>query len=225
VLARYKARGFSLNSLCLALQSPLAFDPETGERLPSYMVADTNAIRKGELGAGTISEILPLRVPDCYARGLPYHDCQFAYDIMTGRKLTREQLAKIEAARSIFDRKMAEIKRNGAYMTECGCQEDNLQHEFSTTARCRLEKVPRCANNDNEVLIVGTLRAEGYFLSSQFGQGGITLIDISPSLPLGYGYQLYTDGTAGPGGGDEKTALDRSRRATNAKVLAALEDM
>jgi hypothetical protein len=34
----FRNKGFSVNSLCLALQSPLAFDPETGRRVPSYQV-------------------------------------------------------------------------------------------------------------------------------------------------------------------------------------------
>jgi hypothetical protein len=215
-LNRYLQRGFSLNSLCLALQSPLAFDPETGKRLPSYMVADLEAVRKKQLDAGSVSEVLPLLVPDCFKRGLPYHDCKFRFDMQKGTPLPPGRLAVIMKGKNIFDQKMAEIKRNGAYATECKCEESNLQPGFSTTEVCRLEKVPKCAANDSEHLIVGTLRAEGYQVFGDFGESGITLVDISPSLPLGYGYQLHTDGAAAPEGGDPKTAGDPSRRVNDA---------
>ena len=218
-LQRFVRRGFTLNSLCLALQSPLAFDPETGQRVASYMVADLDAIRSGQLDAGSISEVLPLDVPDCFKRGLPYHDCRFQFDIQTGKKLTAQQLAAIAEGRRVFDHKMAEIKKNDAYSTECPCQESNLQPEFSTTAKCRLEKVPKCAANPLEELIVGTLRAEGYFVYGDFAESGITLVDISPSLPLGYGYQLHTDGSAAPDGGDPKIAADPARRFSEAILL------
>ncbi len=36
-LARYQAKGFTLESLCLALISEARFDPETGQRLPTYI--------------------------------------------------------------------------------------------------------------------------------------------------------------------------------------------
>jgi hypothetical protein len=215
-LDRYVKRGFSLNSLCLALQSPLAFDPETGKRLPSYMIADLDAVRRKEMGAGSVSEVLPLYVPDCFKRGLPYHDCKFEFDIRTGKKLSPARLAVIAKGKRVFDQKMAEIKTNGAYAGECGCREDNLQPAFSTTARCRLEKVPKCAANQREELIAGTLRAEGYQVFGDFAESGITLVDISPSLPLGYGYQLHTDGSAAPEGGDPAMASDPSRRVSEA---------
>lgn len=39
-LDRYKARGFSRESLCLGLISEARFDPETGRRLPTYVLRD-----------------------------------------------------------------------------------------------------------------------------------------------------------------------------------------
>jgi hypothetical protein len=39
-LARYKAKGFSRESLCMGLASRMRFDPETGKRLPTYMFRD-----------------------------------------------------------------------------------------------------------------------------------------------------------------------------------------
>lgn len=214
-LNQYQARGFSLNSLCLALQSPLAYDPETGQQLPSYMVADIEAVRQagptalqGEFDVGVISEALPLVVPDCFKRGLPFHDCKFRYDVRTGNELTAAELALIATGRRIFDEKMAEIKANNAYAKECGCKElnDDPTKIFSTTDQCRAERVPACETNDESS--VGLLHPEGTSVDKQFGNSGIAVIDISPSLPLGFGYQIYTFGNARPQGGDPKPVLD-----------------
>ena len=120
---------------------------------------------------------------------------------------------------------MAEIRRNGAYAAECGCAASNLQPEFSTTKQCRLEKIPRCPGSNNETRIVGPLRPEGYFVSNVFGDRDISLIDISPTLPLGFGYALMTAGDAAPDGGDPTTAADSSRRASDAKLSAVASDM
>jgi hypothetical protein len=43
-LARYRAKGFTRESLCLGLISFARFDPETGKRLPTYMVIDEKAV-------------------------------------------------------------------------------------------------------------------------------------------------------------------------------------
>ncbi len=44
-LAQYTPRGFTHESLCLALLSQARFDPETGERLPSYIFRDDAALK------------------------------------------------------------------------------------------------------------------------------------------------------------------------------------
>ncbi len=45
-LAHYTAKGFTLHSLCLALVSQAHFDPETGERLPTYIMRDPQGERR-----------------------------------------------------------------------------------------------------------------------------------------------------------------------------------
>jgi hypothetical protein len=58
--AAYERQGFSLDNLCLAFTSgEIKFDPETGNRLPTYVLGD-----RGEL----LQEI-PFYVPTCFARG------------------------------------------------------------------------------------------------------------------------------------------------------------
>lgn len=43
-LARYKAKGFSRESLCMGLASSMKYDPETGKRLPTYILRDEAVI-------------------------------------------------------------------------------------------------------------------------------------------------------------------------------------
>ena len=240
-LTHYKARGFSLNSLCLALQSPLAFDPETGKRLPSYQLANLDFLRAadpemkktaGMLGEGVLSDELPLAVPDCFKRGLPFHDCKFRFDVQTGKPLSQTQLKLIAAGRALFDRKMVEVKVNHAFTKECGCKalgQPNYGH-FNTRAVCRAEHWPKCVASDPpssalyaEGANLGQLPVDG---SSQvLGRSGISQIDVSPSLPLGYGYQLYTDGAAGSGGGDPSVAEDDKHHVTEVNFSALESDL
>jgi hypothetical protein len=223
-LKRYEARGFSLNSLCLALQSPLAFDPETGRRLPSYMIADLDAIRRNEMEEGSVSPTLPLRVPDCFKRGAPLHDCAFAYDVRSGARLSKKALDAIARDRAALDAAMETARRNAAYGRECACKASNAQPEFSTTSKCRLETFPGCDANADEALIAGMLRPEGYMLHRSFSSGVITLIDMSPRLPLGHGYMIYGE-TTGDGAVARKQASDPRHRATPGRIAQASSQM
>ena len=88
-LAKFKTRGFSRRSLCMALVSQTRFDPETGRRLPTYIMGNIEALQRnrGRPGAGDVSEELPLDVPNCFKRGLPYSDCEMNYDPRTGGRI------------------------------------------------------------------------------------------------------------------------------------------
>jgi len=46
LLAYHTKKGFSLRSLCMALNSGIKFDPETGKRLPTAILFDIEALRK-----------------------------------------------------------------------------------------------------------------------------------------------------------------------------------
>jgi uncharacterized protein YraI len=92
-LARFSSRGFSRRSLCMALVSEARFDPETGRRLPTYLIVHPSNLARnaGRPAPGDLTNELPLDVPDCFKSGLPYTDCQMNYDLKTGRRLTAEQ--------------------------------------------------------------------------------------------------------------------------------------
>ncbi len=44
MMAKHRAKGFTRDSLCMALSSRTTFDPETGRRLPTYILRDQKAI-------------------------------------------------------------------------------------------------------------------------------------------------------------------------------------
>src|SRR5262249_33605502 len=58
-LARFTARGFTVQATCLGLISNTKFDPNTGRRLPTYMIVDRKLIRRSPQEAGAATEELP----------------------------------------------------------------------------------------------------------------------------------------------------------------------
>src|SRR5260221_3025244 len=69
-LNRFKARGFSLEALYLAITSPwVQYHPESGKPLP-------------------VSKDFLLTVPDCFRNDTPFLDCAFNYDHTIVCKLT-----------------------------------------------------------------------------------------------------------------------------------------
>jgi hypothetical protein len=65
MLDHFKARGFSLEALCLALLSPIRFDSETGKQLPLASIEG--------------HDLQALNVPDCFKNGTPFLDCTLNY--------------------------------------------------------------------------------------------------------------------------------------------------
>ncbi|MCB2077064.1 MAG: hypothetical protein KDE55_05120 [Novosphingobium sp.] len=73
LVASYRARGYDLDRLCVVLRSPdLKYDPETGRRLPTFIVVDPKALKEAqEMGffeGFEATEELPLHAPDCFAK-------------------------------------------------------------------------------------------------------------------------------------------------------------
>lgn len=201
----FRAKEFTVNSLCLALQSPLAFDPETGNRLPSYQVVHPRIIAGGKSqDAGDVSEVLPIVPPLCFKRGLPYHDCTVNYDLRTGAPLSSAEKKEIAAAKTAIDTVIAKKRATGPLRRgETKTMEYASGREATKPYQALspdIAEIPRAA-----------------------AKAGITLLDVSKALPVGYGYQLFTSGDAAPEGGDSKLARDQSRRASEEKIRATLE--
>jgi hypothetical protein len=82
MLTHFKARGFSLESLCLALSSHMRFDMETGKQLPLALLTGSDSVE------------VPLNFPDCFKGGTPYLDCRQEYEANWGTKLKKSQQAE-----------------------------------------------------------------------------------------------------------------------------------
>jgi hypothetical protein len=225
-LLAYRAKGFTLNSLCLGLISAAKFDPVTGSRLPTYIAIDAERIAEhkkkypvetakdptGALGAFVTSEH-PLELPDCFRRALPYSDCTFNYHRMTGAPLP--EVMKEEYAQ--LGRSVTEMIQNAI-----------TKQQFCRWPFCSERWLTRVDNSNT----AGTLDAEGHCYHGQYLenriadqlinfkdppglQPTITCVDISINLPTGFGYALDATGVAGPSVSPEfiKVALDPKRHA------------
>jgi hypothetical protein len=227
-LLRHREMGFTLNSLCLGLMSESRFDPETGRRLPTYIVVDPKALASGKINDVDATYEHPLELPPCFRRALAYADCVFNYDRLTGGRLSAE---KTQAFR------------------ELGLAVNNaLQRAMEQRLVCNW---PYCTERRGDRIAPGSLAAGGYgatlcnnegylkyFIESTLADRGIAVpktvlgdahlscFDISINLPAGYGYTMDADGTAGPSLSPEllQAAVDPKRRPSqiDPKVLADL---
>ena len=217
LLARFKTRGFSLESLCLALESEVRFHPETGKRLPTYVVFDRrgmlDALQRHDFARMTDAQIKaccsedglahteqPLDVPDCFKDGAPYADCVWRYDVMTGRKLSdaeaklyRDLGRAIEAgmARAM----MGEIKACGG-KPEPG---DDVDVRWPCKpARARSE-TGFLQPDAKFVVDLIKRHVDARLLPQPLTRiNKATFVDISPAFPRGYGYALMAEENGGP---------------------------
>src|SRR5271166_5675991 len=77
LLSFYKSQGFSRRSACLALISGIRFNPETGQRLATYILVDRKLLKPKANEPSALSDELPLSLPKCFAGGTPYSDCMW----------------------------------------------------------------------------------------------------------------------------------------------------
>src|SRR5262245_51538061 len=86
LLAHFKARGFTLESVCLAFSSHMRFNSDTGRQRPLAFVP--------EIRANGFDNEFPLDVPLCFRGGVSGLDCDFKFDTWWGSRLDRRQLAE-----------------------------------------------------------------------------------------------------------------------------------
>ncbi len=112
-LQRYRQRGFTLKSLCLAMATPMTMHPETGKPIPHLMYADLDAIRrKPDEGDYHVSGAVPLVIPDCFKNATPYTDCRFHFDPVSAEKNSPAQTAFLTKLGQAFDADIAEWIRD-----------------------------------------------------------------------------------------------------------------
>jgi hypothetical protein len=219
MLARYKSKGFTLNSLCMGLLSEARFDPETGKRLPTYLLVDRVALNASlngrnpkkmtpkQLAAccsdpGTTTEELPFAVPACFKNGTPYTDCDWRYGIKSGVKVrdsTRENFRRLGAE---IDRVMAAVIRDKLVcVPQMGA--DCVSERWSDLPR----KEGEAEFGDGQLapehyamqtILNGETRADLKIDTTLVNLSKAMFVDISKTFPKGYGYALHADGAAGP---------------------------
>lgn len=195
-LARFKARGFSRRSLCMAIVSGIRFDPESGRRLPTFISADVKRLKEqGKYAeAGVLTEELPLDVPDCFKGGLPYSDCDMNYDLMTGKRLSPKERERWREIGLKIEQALAsrEVRDNFRYLED--------------------------SRGPGATIYVG-------FQWGLAGEPSVSFWDYAEVFPKGFGYALFADGAAGPSPSDSavKIALEDRQRSTRAKLKKAEE--
>lgn|SRR5262249_37851979 len=97
---KFRKRGFTNLSLCMAMASGIKYHPETGARLRTFILADVRAIRRRQIEAGTATDEIPIDVPDCFRNAQPLADCKLNFDMTTGDRLTRKQSRELKQARA-----------------------------------------------------------------------------------------------------------------------------
>jgi hypothetical protein len=182
----FKQRGFSVQAMCLGLVSNTHYDPETGHRLPTYIVvyrdlyAENMRQYREIRDSGVVSDELPLDLPDCFKNANPYTDCQFRFGRITWKPLTAAQTDAYKRLGAAID-KLMEVKIKDVPATEQFWSEgDDFRKGFRQTSGHAAIDVSEAFPED--------LRR---FSSTSFWVR-------STSLPRGYGYALDADGGAGP---------------------------
>ena len=232
-LARYLGRGFTRESLCLALVSGVRFDPDTGRRLPTYVVvfpewaktileearrekAGRERTRDMLASGGAVTEELPLVVPDCFKNGTPYLDCSWKFGWQTGRPISA---ATQKAAK------------------EFGLALDaQVRDALASGKPVRAEKSGRAGYLDVSGHWLGAPLYDGQpdtvIPSDELAKRGavrLTFGVFSRALPRGYGYAINADGGGlGPSVSPEAAdaALDNTGlrpRITDAMVNSILD--
>jgi hypothetical protein len=217
-LARYKRKGFSLETLCIGMLAPVMYyHPETGAPLTNVVLDLT---RQNFL----------IEVPDCFRNGTPYHDCLRRFDVTVRKpEVPKDPKNPNDWTKSpaccnpwTIDETMSQLRATGRFGGPCQCEDleaimcvprspyrqcgGSLGPNFSVKAGvyCYIDKVPTCAQQMAEGRVrAGSLHFElsGNFLREHVGRRETGFvnepIDISPTLPRGFAYRWI-----GPEGDD-----------------------
>jgi hypothetical protein len=215
--AHYRARGFSLSALCLAVSSGgwVKYDVETGKPL--------------RLANGLLIDI-----PDCFKNGAPFLDCTYNFEHTFGLKVRDAERQDVRKRAIDVDSAIHTLISDGKFSQQCTCDDLEIEQQEETIRKrkelianvkirgsgdrgqpavekfaCRVEHVPQCARD----WLAG--RSLGGWMVYEVEDGiyfkwtplnGFTdygSFDISPKLPHGYAYRIGS-----PEGDDDSPFLD-----------------
>ncbi len=226
-LARQRARGFSLQSLCMALHSGIRFDPDTGNRLPTFIVRDPESLDDPDPPNSAMTNEIPLTVPRCFAKGTPLTDCAMRFDPLSGQPLGNTSRSALRAFGQQIERFMTQELAQGRYQEPCSAIPENC----SGTEDCEKwqERQRFCVNT---IVNDGWMRPENVSLQPQPPRPVdiVRMIDVSDAFPRGFGYALYQPKSGGAPDPSKETlrrSTQRERYQTEASVkilVATLRD-
>jgi hypothetical protein len=175
-LARFLAKGFTVESTCLGLIGETHYDPETGRRLATYMIVDRKKVEQRSEDVGIATEELPLELPSCFRNANPYTDCVFRYGRKTGKKLTSEETETYRKLGAAIDAILVNSKSSRS-------PEESTEFGGAGYRQFTGQGIPYDGPQLDE-------RLERY--------SSLSIWIRSSRLPRGFGYALDADGGAGP---------------------------
>lgn len=217
LLSAHTSKGFTLESLCLALVSEIRFDPETGKRLPTYIVVNREALQQDLRGrditrmsdrdlldccseTGIASEEQPLAVPACFKGGAPYSDCAWRWDADTGRKLTEAETRRFRELGRAIETGIARAMKGE--MKACGGKapaSDDIDVRWPCKAPRGRSETGYLQPDAKFVVDVVRRHVDAALVPAALARGArATFLDISPAFPRGFGYALMAEENGGP---------------------------
>jgi hypothetical protein len=192
--AHFARRGFTLETLCLALGNNLVtLDPETGTPLP---FANPTTDMHGHI---------PLNIPDCFRNGTPLLDCEMYFHWFWGSANYSERPTRAE-----FEAEKEHYRGVGR----------RLDAHMKRLMGARAIAKPLLEYEDYEAL-VGKEAAEDAFTPGAPGRG-VGYIAVSPTLPRGYAYTLTAGTVAGDDHAVDTTNLSAEAKKRIASVRLTL---
>jgi hypothetical protein len=242
-LHRYREIGFTLQSLCFGLLSESLFDPETGKRLPTYIAIDFDKIKKINQGREqyvrnnpflnydvSMTAEHPLELPQCYRRALPYTDCVFNFDRLTGARLGDIERHNFKRLGEALDAAMVTAVRQRLACTWPYCPKRYTRHfDYSKQVGGLVTHGEHGCFDQPPVygylssFTENVLAPHGIDVPPSLLEiGRLSCFDVSIDLPGGYGYTTDADSTAGPSVSPEllKIAADGSRHVDQLDPVA-----
>jgi hypothetical protein len=187
LLAFYVQQGFSRRSLCMALISAIRFDPETGRRLATYVVIyDLKALRKDPDELGNLSPELPLAIPSCFARALPYSDCTWNFDAFTGKRLSDTLTRRFKALGRKLEEAIGALKNGPHEASKDFCEEEDPSYWTAMKSE-KAQKLCSYYQVDFDFISLSNLGMEEY--TKEYNVSPY-YFDLSEEFPEGFGYGL-----------------------------------